>query len=127
MQDWSWPLISIAALQTATGVGTQCCKEALMKGLLARVGLDSTERYGGANAPMKPDRSFLYVPIPETDPQSGVPLEQRCGMQTRYTDINTGRFTPLHPKLMKLHTHLSPDFKHLNFAPMILAASVLNH
>ena len=84
-----------------------------MNGLLARVGLDSTPVYGGNNAPMKPDRSFLYVPIPETDPQS--PLKQRDGMETRYSDINTGQFGSLHPKLMRLNTHLSPDFKHLNF------------
>ena len=98
-----------------------------MKGLLARVGLDSTERYGGSNAPMKPDRSFLYVPIPETDPQSGASLKQRDGMETRYSDINTGQFGSLHPKLMRLNTHLSPDFKHLNFCTYILAENALNY
>ena len=96
-----------------------------MKGLLARVGLDSTERYGGSNAPMKPDRSFLYVPIPETDPQSGASLKQRDGMETRYSDINTGQFGSLHPKLMRLNTHLSPDFKHLNFCTYDLGGKCL--
>ena len=96
-----------------------------MKGLLARVGLDSTERYGGSNAPMKSDRSFLYVPIPETDPKSGDLLKQRDGSETRYSDINTGQFGSLHPKLIKLNTHLSPDFKHLNFCTYDLGGKCL--
>ena len=106
-----------SVLPEGTGVSTQAgYRETLMRGLLARVGFDSTPEYGGSNAPMKPDRSFLYVPIPETDPESGAPLKQRKGMETRYSEINTGQFgwsLPL--KLMGENTHLSPDFKHLNF------------
>ena len=96
-----------SVLPEGTGVSTQAgYRETLMRGLLARVGLDSTPEYGGSNAPMKPDRSFLYVPIPETDPESGAPLKQRKGMETRYSEINTGQFgwsLPL--KLMGENTH----------------------
>ena len=73
-----------------------------MKGLLARVGIDSTPRYGGYNAPMDAGRSFLYVSIPETDPETGDRIEQLQKMETRYSDIDTGRFKPLPQKLMKL-------------------------
>ena len=104
-------------LPEGTGVSTQAgYRETLMRSLLARVGLDSTPKYGGSNAPMKPDRSFLYVPIPETDPESGAPLKQRKGMETRYSEIDTGQFGwSLPRKLMGQNTHLSPDFEHLNF------------
>ena len=82
-----------------------------MTGLLVRVGIDGSEDFGSWNAPVNPDFSFVYVPIPED-------REQRSGMETPYTAVEptltaTGKQLP--PHLRGQNMHLSPDFEHLTY------------
>ncbi len=83
-----------------------------MIGLLARVGVDSSSQdFGNWNAPVSPDLSFVYVPIPEW-------YKQRQGMETPYTAVEpalkaAGKPLPSH--LRDRNMHLSPDFACLTY------------
>ena len=81
-----------------------------MKGLLVRVGIDSTD--GCWNAPMRlASREFAYVSIMDTKPV-------RKGMARRYDEFipvvkHLGEELPL--PLLRQQTHLDPDFDHLTY------------
>lgn len=92
--------------------GRQVLESLLMIGLLARVGVDSSSQdFGNWNAPVNPDLSFVYVPIPEW-------YEQRQGMETPYTAVEprlraVGKPLPAHLRLRNMH--VSPDFACLTY------------
>ena len=84
----------------------------LMTGLLVRVGVDSSNQdFGNWNAPVNPDLSFVYVPIPEW-------YKQREGMETPYTAVELALRAaekPLPSHLRHRNMHLSPDFECLTY------------
>ena len=81
-----------------------------MKGLLVRVGIDSTD--GCWNAPMRlASGEFAYVTITDTKPM-------RNGMARRYNEFIpvVKRFGEQLPSpLLGKSTHLDPDFDHLTY------------
>lgn len=81
-----------------------------MKGLLVRVGIDSTD--GGWNAPVRLlTGEFAYITITETKPL-------RQGMERSYSEFipTVEKFgEKLPPKLIGLNTHLDPDFAYLTY------------
>ena len=81
-----------------------------MKGLLVRVGIDSTD--GCWNAPMRlASNEFAYVTITDTKPM-------RNGMARRYDEFIpvVKRFgDQMPPPLLGRNTHLDPDFDHLTY------------
>lgn len=84
-----------------------------MKALLVRVGIDSTTKYGGWNAPVNPSTGeFAYVPIPETsEVYSGYekPYEQfKIPCRKLGVDIPKRLFS-------YKSAHLDPDFSNLTY------------
>ena len=83
-----------------------------MRGLLVRVGADQTEGGGYWNGPVDSrDRSFAYVPIPETGKiRRG--LQKPCSLiQTALTAFAVSLPAQLHGQTM----HLDPDFARLTY------------
>ncbi len=82
----------------------------MVKGLLVRVGIDSTD--GGWNAPMRlASGEFAYVTITESKPL-------RDGLARRYDEFISvaNRFgEQLPPTLIGQPTHLDPDFDELTY------------
>lgn len=81
-----------------------------MKGLLVRVGIDSTD--GQWNAPiLQNSNEFVYITITDSKPM-------RDGLATSYNEFvrplsAIGVSLPLH--LQSKNTHLDPDFKYLTY------------
>jgi hypothetical protein len=81
-----------------------------MKGLLVRVGVDSTSGYWNAPVNSRTGR-FAYVPIPEEE-------ESRRGYGRPYSEcvLALARFkTALPPNLKRMDMHLDPDFEMLTY------------
>lgn len=92
-----------------------------MKGLLVRIGVD--QAYGGWNAPVDAEGSFVYVPIPE---KRGTAFH--AGLERRYGEVLPAlqRFCRVHncdlrgdlrfPEELLAHPmHLDPDFECLTY------------
>ena len=93
-----------------------------LKGILVRVGIDST--YGKWNAPVEPDSmDYFYLPIPENSKLKIITCFER-----RYGDIIPfiEKFTAKHGIvlfkdldfpgfLLNQNMHLDPDFEHLTY------------
>jgi putative DNA base modification enzyme with NMAD domain/EVE domain-containing protein len=88
-----------------------------MKGLLIRVGIDSS--YGQWNAPVDPETGgFLYVPIPEDEG-----AKFREGLERQYNnelkqeiEAFYSNYSPNFPKkLYDRSMHFDPDFKNLTY------------
>lgn len=88
-----------------------------MKALLVRVGIDSSTKSGGWNAPVNTDTGeFAYVPIPEDESKGEKKI--RYGYETSYEQFKAPcqKFDrKLPPKLYDKYAHLDPDFSHLTY------------
>jgi hypothetical protein len=85
-----------------------------MKALLVRVGIDSSKKSGGWNAPVDPvTYEFAYVPILEQG--EVIPEYKRTYEQFKAICKKLGN--PLPPKFMNKYTyaHLDPDFSYLTY------------
>lgn len=84
--------------------------EGQVKGLLVRVGIDSSD--GGWNAPVRESSGeFAYVAITETK-------HARSGLARKYDELVPAvtRFgLPFPERLLGHTTHLDPDFEHLTY------------
>lgn len=89
-----------------------------MKGILIRIGIDSTKKYGGWNGPVDPESGeFIYVPLrarSETvDNYSEVKnyLNRFCDRHKvdLYYDLNFPSYLDYE------YAHLDPDFKYLTY------------
>lgn len=82
-----------------------------MKGLLVRVGIDSSCGYWCS--PVSRDGSYVYVPIPESDH-----FAAHGNLGRSYSEVEpalSGAGVELPGHLRALEMHLDPDFEHLTF------------
>src|SRR4051812_13532974 len=79
------------------------------RGLLVRVGIDSTA--GKWNAPCDPkDGAFYFVAIPESNPSS----PNYDHLYDEFAPF-VSRLDKLPPRLLGTHCHLDPDFHNLTY------------